>query len=252
MKELERELREYGDINKIDCDEEKIAVTLIKSKKVFYESMYEKKSTYIEFLRQQAKFIKKRWWVYQACVLLIAWWGMSMTNSVFLTKRCMGVLAPIFVILIIPELWKNRSFQSMEIEGAAFHFLSKVYAARMILFAMVDIFLLDIFLIMVSYSLKIEMREIIIQFFIPMLVTCCICFRMLCGRQENSEYMAVFISALWMGIWIFIVLKESVYQMISIPIWMGISCCLIAYLIYIIRKVLVECNSYWEEKMLWS
>ncbi len=41
----------------------------------------------------------------------------------------MGILAPSFVILILPELWKNRSNGAMEVEGATF-FFHKEYICR--------------------------------------------------------------------------------------------------------------------------
>ena len=51
-------------------------------------------------------------------------------------QRSMGVIASLFVILIIPELWKNRTFQCMEIEASSYYSLRQVYAARMLLFGM--------------------------------------------------------------------------------------------------------------------
>ena len=59
----------------------------------------------------------------------------------------MGILAPSFVILILPELWKNRSNGAMEVEGATFFSIKNIYAARMLLFGMVDVCLLSVFLI---------------------------------------------------------------------------------------------------------
>ena len=52
----------------------------------------------------------------------------------------MGVVATLFVILIIPELWKNRSCECMEIEATSYYSLKQVYATRMLLFGVTDVF----------------------------------------------------------------------------------------------------------------
>ena len=84
----------------------------------------------------------------------------------------MGILAPSFVILILPELWKNRSNGAMEVEGATFFSIKNIYAARMLLFGMVDVCLLSVFLITSTFVLQIAFMDILIQFILPMNVTC--------------------------------------------------------------------------------
>mgnify|MGYP006990195710 CR=1 FL=1 len=49
-------------------------------------------------------------------------------------QRILGVVASLFIILIIPELWKNQTYQSMEIEATSYYSLRQIYAARMSLF----------------------------------------------------------------------------------------------------------------------
>ena len=75
----------------------------------------------------------------KGAVLLILWMTMFLSDSSIYTRRCMGILAPSFVILILPELWKNRSNGAMEVEGATFFSIKNIYAARMLLFGMVDV-----------------------------------------------------------------------------------------------------------------
>ena len=40
----------------------------------------------------------------------------------FFVQRGLGIASVLFVILIIPELWKNKSNQCMEIESASLLF----------------------------------------------------------------------------------------------------------------------------------
>ena len=63
----------------------------------------------LEFLRQQNRFLHKRWWVLQAGVLGLLWWLLQISGSTAEVQRAMGTLAPLFVVLVLPELWKNRA-----------------------------------------------------------------------------------------------------------------------------------------------
>lgn len=82
----------------------------------------------------------KRWWVLQFMLLVALWIALSSIHDEIYIKRSMGVAAALFVILIIPELWKNRSCECMEIEAASYYSLKQVYAARMLLFGVTDVF----------------------------------------------------------------------------------------------------------------
>lgn len=87
-----------------------------------------------------------------------------------------------FAILIIPELWKNRSCRCMEIEAASCYSLEQVYEARMRLFGITDIFFITLFWGTASEGLHFELLQLIVQFLFPLSVTACICFEILCGN----------------------------------------------------------------------
>lgn len=252
MNTLKKQLKEFHHKKEIIPDENKIRITINQSKIAFYNSAKDRTSTYFEFLYQQGNIIQKKWWIIQFLILVVAWIIIYFENSNYLVQRSMGVLAPLFVILIIPELWKNRSTNSMEIEGAAFYSLRQIYIARILLFAIVDITLLSAFWIITAFTTTMKIDEILIQFLLPLIVTCCICFRTLCSKYLTSEYATISLSMLWSAIWIFIILKDDIYMIISTPIWIGITCCSFVYLIYVIRKLLKECEIYWEVNILWN
>lgn len=253
MRLVEEKLREYRDTKGYDKPrKEKIEQTIAASKQAFYESEKGQQSAYFEFLFQQAGYIRKRWWVLQICVLGILWWLLVSADSSFMVKKSMGVFASMFVILMIPELWKNRSSDSMEIEGAAYYSLRQIYAARMLLFAMTDLILLSIFLGIVSLTVQITLIEFMIQFFLPLNVTCCICFEILGSRRFVSEYFAVALSILWSAIWGFIVLTDTIYQAVSMPVWFAMIIFSLCGLGYGVRKTLKSCETIWEGGLLWN
>ena len=92
-----------------NIDEKKLQQTIIKSKEAYWDGEIERNMSWLEFLYQQASYIQKHWWFAQGAVLLILWMTMFLSDSSIYTRRCMGILAPSFVILILPELWKNTA-----------------------------------------------------------------------------------------------------------------------------------------------
>ena len=184
MMTVDEKLHAYAKNQKDRNIDEKLQQTIIKSKEAYWDGEIERNMSWLEFLYQQASYIQKHWWFAQGAVLLILWMTMFLSDSSIYTRRCMGILAPSFVILILPELWKNRSNGAMEVEGATFFSIKNIYAARMLLFGMVDVCLLSVFLITSTFVLQIAFMDILIQFILPMNVTCCICFRLLCSKGD--------------------------------------------------------------------
>ncbi|MDO4324164.1 MAG: hypothetical protein Q4C61_16745 [Lachnospiraceae bacterium] len=223
-------------------ENEKILQTIAAAKKAFYEGEQERLLSWPEFLFEQAGYIRKRWWLGQALVLLLLWWLLQASGSGHYVQRSMGVLASAFAILLIPELWKNRSSESMEIEGASYFSLRQIYAARMVLFAVVDVLLLGIFFGAATTSARMTIWEAVIQFFLPFNVTCCICFQVLCSRRFGSEYLAVVLCMLWVSVWEFVILREEVYAAVQVPIWAAAVLFSVGYLIFGIWRTLKSCE----------
>ena len=61
------------------------------------------------------------------------------------TERTLGTMSVMFSVMIIPEIWKNRSFSAVEIEKTAFYSLRQICAARILLFAVVDLLMTTFF-----------------------------------------------------------------------------------------------------------
>ncbi len=58
--------------------------------------------SYLEFLYEQSRFIKKRWWGLQALVLILLWLLLKDSDNAGDMGRMMGILATVFVVLVIP------------------------------------------------------------------------------------------------------------------------------------------------------
>ncbi len=237
MEGFEKRLRAYGRGIVREPDESKIKDTVVSARNAFWEK--KQNMSYWDFLYEQTRYIRKRWWGLQLLVLFLAGVFVHEVQDVQLVSRMFGITASLFVILVIPELWKNRSSNAMEVEGAAYFSIRQIYSARLLVFAAVDGVLLTFFTAGLSMTGKVIIGELIIQFFLPMTVTCCICFRSLCSRFAESEYAACFLSLLWTAVWIRIVLSD-IYPSISGPVWAGICGLAVLYLTYTVRRILRE------------
>ncbi len=243
---LEEKIEEYRKTIQVMPHEKKIQETIRNSKNAFFMAEQKKMLSYHEFLWAQLKVIQKRWWIFQLLILVTLWIVLTSIQDEIYITRSMGVAASLFVILIIPELWKNRSCECMEIEASSFYSLKQVYAARMLLFGIIDIFFITLFLGTVSVGLHFELSELIVQFLFPLCVTACICFGILCSKCFFSETAAIILCIIWSVVWLFIVLNESIYAIITIPIWLTLLGLAVLFLVFTVYRILKNCNKYLE------
>lgn len=206
------------------------------SKAAYYETEALGQLSGAEFVYQQGRYIRKRWWVLQGSLLLALWFLLVISESSVGTRKCMGAAAPLFAVLLLPELWKNQNADATEIEGAAFYSLRQVYAARIFLFAMVDFLLLGAFSAAALLSGLVCPEELLAQFFLPCSVTCCICFCTLYSRKMGSEAFALLACGAWYILWNLAVLDEKIYGAISPSACLAVTIAAVFYTGYCIFR----------------
>lgn len=244
--DLERELREYKDGIKIDPNKQKIAETVRKSIEAYCFAEQERILTYWEFLWVQLRLIRKKWWGFQILSLILLWAVLPSVQLEQLEQRILGVAASLFIILIIPELWKNQTYQSMEIEATSYYSLRQIYAARMLLFGIVDIVLITVFCMSAVFIQDILFSQLLMQFIFPMTVTAAICFGILCSKYPSGETTAIMMCITWSAIWLVVILNEKIYTAITFPLWLVFIGIAFAFLVHAIYRTLHCCNLYWE------
>lgn len=210
--------------------------TVRLSGEAFYEGEAKGRLSSFEFLYLQSQWVRKRWWVMQGILLVILWFLLKYTESGLYVQTYMGILAPLLAMLILPELWKNRNCQAVEVEGAAYFSLRQIYAARMFLFVIVDVVLFGVFVFAGIWSGKIAVQEMLAQFLLPYFVTCCICFRTLYSSRVRSEIFALFLCIVWCMAWTLLVLDERAYGAVEQPVWAGMTAVAAVYLGYCIFR----------------
>lgn len=244
--ELEKELRMYKEQRAVAAKEEKISETIRKSKEIFLLCEQEYSIHYFEFLIVQFRLIRKRWWVLQTLMLGLVSVILPNIQDKVSVLRILGVIGVLFVVLIIPEFWKNKNYDCMQVEGTCLYSLRQIYTARMIWFSMVDMFILTGFCMTVSGKLGLATAELFVQFLFPMLVAACICFGTLCSHTLTNEGTTILFCLLWNAVWCFIVLNEVVYKAITFPVWCALFGFFIAFLTVAVYKTIHDCNKYWE------
>jgi hypothetical protein len=243
---FEEKLKIYKKTVQVPVKEEAIQRTVQLSKAAFYASEQDKVMSYHEFLLAQFGVIQKRWWGFQFLILLLFWISFRMSMEMEAVQKSLGVTASLFIILVIPELWKNRDSRSMEIEAASYYSLRQIYAARMTLFGIVDVVLVTLFCGLTSVTLNLAMSDLLTQFLFPMVVTACICFGVLCSKHHFSEFAAISMCMIWSVLWWLLTLNESAYRKITMPVWIGLLGIALFFLIFVVYRTLNSCNDYWE------
>ena len=233
------------------CDESKIQKTIAVSKEAFLSEESEQTVSHIEFLYQQCKFIKKRWWLMQGMLLAFVCFLINHSETDFTVRRILGLTGPLFVILIYPEIWKNRSYDALEIECTTFYTLRSIYAARLTLFAGVDMVLLSAFYAGTSLLCRITLWEMLTQFMLPFNVTCCICFRTLYSKRINSQALSLLLCVLWAGAWSVLILNDAVFLAISVPAWVSLLAASVFFMGYTLYRGQRKWQTIMEVKPLW-
>ena len=246
MMKFDEKLKEYGEKVTFKVDERNVTETIKVSQKAFFAKEQQRVLTYWEFLWSQFRLIKKKWWILQAILLTMFSGMIPYMQEEFYTQRSLGIIASLFVVLIIPELWKNRTNHCMEIESCSYYTLRQIYASRMLLFGVVDTLLITAFCGFATTVLHYTLMGLVVQFLFPMLVTACICFGILSSKYALNEMFAIILCVLWSSIWWLITVNENLYAMVTYPIWIAIFCFAIVSLTIIILRMLNGFNKQWE------
>ena len=243
--EFENKLEKYRNMLQKDAEEEKLQETVRRSKEAFLLSEQDRLLSFHEFVWGQLALIRKRWWFCQLALLILLWIALVSVEDDAYVQRSMGVAATLFVILVIPEIWKNRACQSMEVELASYYTLRQIYAARMLLFGLADTLLLTLFFGVAVFRLHVPVMELMVEFLLPMTVTACICLRTLCSSRVN-EMTAAALCMLWSALWLFLVLNDRVYMLITVPVWLSLLAAAGVYFGLVLYRML-KTNIYdWE------
>jgi len=210
------------------------------------ERMCGERISITEFFWIQVKLIRKQWWVLQAAVLVCVWMLLLLSGASENVQRGMSIAASMFVVLMIPEIWKNRDTSSMEIEEAAFYSLKQIYAVKIISFGLVDVFMITVFCIITGSTQNIPVFELLKQLVFPLLVSAGVCFSVLCSKRHFDEIAAVISSFMINVIWTFIVLNDSIYNTITPLLWAVLFFAAGIFIVISIGRTLSNCRGYWE------
>lgn len=249
MKEIHKRISSQWDL---PIREEKLLQTIRVSKEALAEGQRETTMEMWEFLYQQSRFIRKRWWLLQGILLAALWWLLEQAVSEAQLRQCMGVAAPLFVILAMPELWRDRNADAMDIACTTYYTLRQVYAARLSLFSGVDLLLLSLFLSAGAWGGSFTLWEGMIQFVLPFSVSSCICLKCLYSARGTSEAFSVALCLTFGGMWTMVVSNETLYRRITLPVWVAMLSLSFAYLGYCVARGQDNIKEMMEVKPLWN
>ena len=166
---IEEQLKRYRENQNIIPDEQHIKETVRKSIESYCSVEQEKQLTYWEFLWTELHLIRKRWWLLQ---MLLLWTAATLLPDLLDNRyviRMLGMIGVLFIVLMIPEFWKNKSCDCMQIEATCLYSLRQIYAARIFLFGIVDLFMISLFCITLRGSVNLALSEIVIQFLLSLI-----------------------------------------------------------------------------------
>ena len=238
---LEKMMQNYKTETKVIPREEKILETIQKSKEVMMEVQSEHTMSYGEFLFSQFRLIRKRWWMLQAALLIVTFFLMNYLDDSEYLMRTIGTSSVLFIVMIIPEFWRNKESDSLQIEATCLYSLRQIYSARVFLIGVADVFMITLFMLVCCVGMRMHFMDILVQFLFPMVVAAGICFAMLNSRALN-EAASMLGCFLWSVIWWMVTMNDFIYTKITFPVWsilFGLASC---FLIGAVYKAIHDCN----------
>lgn len=220
--------------------------TVFKAKELIIKKDLIRRIDFAEFIIFQMKIMRKRWWVLQAALLLLACQWLYISGDANYIYRGLSIFATLFVILIIPELWVNMKYKSMEIEDASLFNLRNVYAAKLIAFGIVDTIFLSFFCATVTQLQYVLLVDVLKQFVFPVMIAATICMSVFSCRNPFSELTTVVICIVANTLWTTVVLNESIYCKITFWIWICLFAVSFLLIIYSVYKALNKNSKYKE------
>lgn len=250
MTRLDRELYTLGHSRAALPRPEAVERAVDAAKREFYAGAQRQTISYFDFLLMQLRTVQKRWWLIQAGLLFAMWCFLSYPGSMREVRVLADAIAPLFTVAVLPELWKNVSSCSTEIESASYFSLRGIYSARLTLFAAVDLCLLSAFCALSLGTGRMVLETLISELLLPFTVSCCICFSLLCSNRFRSEALAVALCMVYTVLWSGIVMRQELYERVSAPVWALLLALCAAWLIHCVRRTIKNTEN-WSEP-LWN
>lgn len=199
--------------------EKKIQETINKSIHIFYNAEKQITVSYKSFLYSQFVNMKKRWWIIQFILLLCLFAILSLTNDSSEYQHSMSIISTLFAVFIIPEFWKDKYCHATELEQSLYYSLRDIYCARLLLFGLFDIGILTIFNIGLILFTTLDTASIILNCYVPMIITTSICFFTLCKPKIKTEKMTIIIAIALCFVWWIITMNNSLYSFLQNKLW---------------------------------
>lgn len=221
-----------------------ISATIAAARASFIQAEAETPLPFHIFLRAQLQLIQKRWWLAQGALLLVLALALP-SLSAFTLCRSLAVAAALFVILLVPECAKNRTYDCLEIEATTYYSLRHIYTARLLLFGLVDIALLTVFCCTAAWVYALPFFTLLTQFLLPLTVTTGLCFAILANKHGNGLLVSV-ACLLTSGVWWLLLLNSPLYRLLTVPVWLMLFTGSLAFLAYVIHRWIYESTKQWE------
>lgn len=228
------------------CGTEAMEETIRLAQHIVAKQQTSERVNYPDFLLLQMRLIKKQWWVLQGAVLFLAWTALNSIGTSWYAQRGMSIVGGLFVILAIPELWKNRETKSMEIEEASYYTLRHVYGAKILSFGFVDIVLLSLFGIAAVHAQQCLITDILKQLIFPVMISTILCLGSLSFHKKISELLAATLCLGANAGWMAVTMNDVVYNRITPAIWAGMFALGFAIILLLNFRLLHERRTGWE------
>lgn len=233
MKSIQDKIKKYNEtFSKSINNKDNIEKILSNLNNTNY-SKQQKRISYMEFINSQSKYLDKRWWLIQLLLVTLTSFLLKDSYDILYMKKVLTIGAPLFVILILPEIWKNKNSNSLVIESSTYYSIRDIYFARILWYITIDLFFITLF----YFFCNITFKEFIINFMVPVNICGSICFLCVTNNKYKYEHVILFF-IIWTVIWLKLIEDLKIYYIFIKPFWIFYFIFSIIFLLFSISKVL--------------
>ena len=113
MKQYQRKIKEYKSLIQKEYIQETAVCTVMERCSDIVSRQDNRRASYFEFLFEQFKFIKKRWWALQGGILFLLWILLTDSDGGANTERTLGAMSVMFSVMIVPEISRSKKRHSI-------------------------------------------------------------------------------------------------------------------------------------------
>lgn len=217
------------------ADETNIQKTVLAGKQLLMKSTVQELRWYKRII-SQFKYISPLLWFSQLfviglCMLLISHIGSD--TDMTATLSAISFIVALLGVVGFPEICKSFSYQMWELEQSCKYNLRQLVAIKLTIIGTLDLLIILAITFFTCLQTELPMWEMALYLFVPFNLACIVSFFVTTLARNKNTVLPIFPAGFGVAFLMLLCINRfSLYQSISIPLWLILCLCTFTILIW--------------------